>query len=377
MDQKQIEGLVKSAFWEILGDRDSLQGKSLAPRLSKATGLDELTVRGALGGLSQQQWLGGVSAQGISLGKVFPLAERPRPIVPDSLTRWVRTLDAAGLGSEEVRALSCLHSQIEDVEPEDQAALVTGLLRLREEQAKYTRQPSFLVSAAFLLGSSKILDQLAPTALKSFGINTDLFTGAPSVVLIAGPANPANVVLVENPHAFWRAIGTQALETTAFIVTFGYGLSRNGDDYGNQLVSLLEGESSLVGAVCAGSPPAVCTLLNHPEISFWGDLDLEGTKIYRRLKNKILRLELSALYNPMISAASNRLTSHPYIKAAAKHKQQKLDVTEDNPCRILLETCRSRAVDQEIVTCDEIIAFSSMTLRKTLQETTDGLDDCG
>lgn len=362
LDQHQIETLIKSAFWELLGNRESLQGRSLVPRLAKATGLDELTVRGALGGLAQQKWLGGVSVQGISVGNVFPLTERPIPAVPASLTRWVETLNAADLNAEEVRSLSGLHSLVEDVDSEDQAALVAGLLRLRSAQASYAKQPSFLVSAAFLLGSSKILDHMAPTALKAFGIHPELFTGAPSVVLTAGPGNPTNVVLVENPHAFWRAIGTAALETTAFIVTFGYGLSRHSDDYGNQLASVLEGKSPLVGAVCGGTPPAISSLLNHPEIFFWGDLDVEGVKIYRRLKNRISRLELSALYTPMIYAASNRSTSHPYIKAAAKHKQRKIDFLDDTCCRYLIESCRSRAVDQEIVTCDEIVKYSRMAL---------------
>ncbi|GFO59100.1 hypothetical protein GMST_14250 [Geomonas silvestris] len=365
MDQLHIENIVKDAFWKVLGPRDSLQGKSLAARLSRLTGLDELTVRGALGGLSQQRWLGGVSVQGISLGKVFPLADRPGPIVPRSLTKWVASMIAAGLGPDEVEALRPLHNQVEDLEPEDQAELVKGLLRLRAEQAAFINQPSFLVSAKFLLGASKILDQLAPTALKSFGINTTQFTGSPSVLLTAGPPIPKNVVLVENPHAFWRAITCKALETTAFVVTFGYGLSRHSDDYGNQLAALLEGQSALLGAVCAGNPPDIRTLLNHSEIAFWGDLDIEGVKIFRRLQSGIPRLQVSALYIPMIRAALNRSTSHPYIKVAAKHKQQRPDPDGEDFCRILLEACRFRAVDQEIVTVDEIIQCSDMVLEKT------------
>lgn len=357
IEQQQIEELVKSAFWRLLGDRASVQGKGLIARISKVVGLDELMVQGALASLAQSRWLSGVYANGIPTGKVVPLAERPLASEPPSLIKWLNALHESGLRENEVSALIPLHEAVSDFSDDDCIQLVKGLQKLRDVQTELSGMPSFLVSAEFLLGSSKMLDSLSSKALQAFGINTRLFTGAPPVVLVAGPPRPKTVVLVENPHAFWKAIGTSAIEETAFIVTFGYGLSRQGEDYGNQLASLVESKTPLLSAVCAGSPPPINELLNHSNITFWGDLDLEGLRIYQRLRKAIPQLSLNSLYRPMLQAVSDSARSHGYVKAAAKHKQVSAKST-DAACKEglygLFAACGSRAVDQEAITCEEI-----------------------
>lgn len=358
IEQQQIEKLVKTAFWKLLGDKASLQGKGLIARISKIVGLDELMVQGALASLAQSKWLSGVYANGIPTGKVVPLTDRPVASEPPSLIKWLDALDQSGLSEDEVSALIPLHEAVSDFSDDDCIQLVKGLQKLRDVQTELNGMPSFLVSAEFLLGSSKILDSLPSKALQAFGINTRLFTGAPSVVLVAGPPHPKTVVLVENPHAFWKAIGTSAIKETAFIVTFGYGLSRQGEDYGNQLASLLESKTHLLRAVCAGSPPPIMELLNHGNITFWGDLDVEGVRIYKRLRKAIPQLTLNSLYRPMLEAVYDPARSHGYVKAAAKHKQVG-EKSTDAACREhyyeLLSACGSRAVDQEAVTCEEIV----------------------
>lgn len=357
IEQQEIEELVKSAVWRLLGDKASLQGKGLTARISKIVGLDELMVQGALASLAQSRWLSGIYANGIPTGKVVPLAERPVTSEAPSLIKWLNALHKSGLRENEVAALIPLHEAVSDFSDDDCIQLVKGLEKLRDFQSGYCGKPSFLVSAEFLLGSSKMLDSLPSKALQAFGINTRLFTGAPPVVLVAGPPRPKMVVLIENPHAFWKVIGTSAIEETAFIVTFGYGLSLQGEDYGNQLASLLESKTPLLRAVCAGSPPPINELLKISNITFWGDLDLEGLRIYQRLRKAIPQLSISSLYRPMLKAVTDSARSHGYVKAAAKHKQvntRQTDAACEEEIHVLLSACASRAVDQEAMTWEEI-----------------------
>jgi hypothetical protein len=249
-----------------------------------------------------------------------------------------------------------MHDVLGDFSLEDHQRLIHGLIKLRNNQGVLTGRPAFLVSAEYLLGSSKILDALPAAALRQFGIDKGLFPGAPPVLLVAGPPKPENVVLVENPHAFWQAVNTEAVKTTAFIVTFGYGLSRHGEDFGNQLASIIEGNMPITGAVCAGSPPHIRELLCHENIVFWGDLDVEALRIYLRLKKIVPHLGLSALYKPMLKAMEQSGDSHPYVKAAAKGKQSLKSLTGggDTSFNKLLQVCSKRAVDQEYVSCKDI-----------------------
>lgn len=361
IDQQQIEEMVKTAFWKLLGNKTFLQGKGLIARLSKETSLDELAVQGALAGLVQSKWMSGVYANGIPTGTVTPLTERPSTPTPPSLTSWSSAMREVGLDEKEVSALLPVHSTVSDFSQNDMVLLLKGLIKLRSEQETLGSAPSFIVSAKYLLGSSKLLDSLPNKALRMFGIDTSLFTGAPPVVLIAGPSSPKNVVLIENPHAFWRALESTAIEKTAFMVTFGYGLSRHGDDFGSQLVSLVENKTSLIGAICAGSPPSVQEMLKHKNISFWGDLDVEGMRIFQRLKKAIPQLELSSLYEPMLNAVCDPARSHAYVQAAAKHKQvgvRPSDLEKEMNCLELLNACGERAVDQETLSCDEIAIYA-------------------
>ena len=41
-------------------------------------------------------------------------------------------------------------------------------------------------------------------------------------------------------------------------------------------------------------------LLALPEVTFWGDLDPEGLRIFQRLRHSVPGIQLSALYAPMI-----------------------------------------------------------------------------
>lgn len=343
----------------------SLQGKGLIERLSKTASLDERPVRGALADLARQGWLSGVNENGLPYGNVYPRVARPAVPDPVTLIKWRELIHRCDLSISDADALLPLHDRVRDLSPDDQQALVRCLLHLREQQANHYGEPSFMVSARYLMGSSKILDSLPSAALRQFGIHLDRFSKGQPVLLIAGPSSPENVVLIENPHCFWRAIGSEAITTTAFVVTFGYGLSMHGEEYGNQLASILENSSAITGAVCAGSPPPVSLLLQHHRISFWGDLDIEGLRIYGRIKKMIPALELSALYYPMLEAVKHPESSHPYAEFALKHKQiQRNSEERIGIVGVLQEACLLRAVDQEIVPINDICKFARVSLHE-------------
>jgi len=371
MDRQHIEELVMAAYWKLRGNKTFIQGAGLIERLAKEAKLDALAVQGALSGLERSGILAGI-CNGIPMGKVTALVEKPTEAPHPSYLLWKDSLAGSGLTEEEQKTLLPLHEIVSDMEQSDHTLLIQGLAKLRADQEVIHGRPSFMVSAEYLLGSSKILDALQSKVLRQFGIDKARFTGAPPVLLVAGPSNPVNVVLVENPHAFWNAIRSNAITSTVFIVTFGYGLSRHGEDYGNQLATLLEDLATpLLSATCAGSPPPISDLLRHKNISFWGDLDIEGLRIFKRLLKVIPQLTLSALYKPMLSAARDPSRSHGYIQSAAKHKQvceKQNEQWHDEDVMKLLSACADRAVDQEAVTSEEIVMYGQERLSQYLDQ---------
>jgi hypothetical protein len=371
MDRQHIEELVMAAYWKLRGNKTFIQGTGLIERLAKEAKLDALAVQGALSGLERSGILAGI-CNGIPMGKVTALVEKPTEAPHLSYLLWKDSLACSGLTEEEQNTLLPLYEIVSDMEQSDHTLLIKSLVKLRTDQEVIHGRPSFMVSSEYLLGSSKILDALPSKVLRQFGIDKARFTGAPPVLLVAGPLNPENVVLVENPHAFWNAIRSGATTSTVFIVTFGYGLSRHGEDYGNQLVSILESGSVITAAICAGNPPPLSNLLHYQNISFWGDLDIEGLKIYQRIKKFIPQLTLSALYTPMVEAVSDPAKSHPYVKAAAKHKQSISDFhSACDELTTLFNYCLDRAVDQEAVKTQDIIRYSRLPLPRGKEQPCD------
>lgn len=102
-------------------------------------------------------------------------------------------------------------------------------------------------------------------------------------------------------------------------------------------------------------------------MSFWGDLDLEGLRIFLRLQKILPQLTLSALYEPMLMSVKTPETSHPYSKVTAKNNQSERDIPSQNPAlSILVNACKNRAVDQEQVTQDNIVGMSFRRFREDL-----------
>lgn len=233
-----------------------------------------------------------------------------------------------------------------DWDQADMQQLILGLYRLKLDAPTLKGQSRFAVSANYLLGSSKLLDSLPWPALRRFDIDPEWFSGSTPYVVVAGPSNPECVVLVENPQAFEAAIQADKGMRIAWVVTFGYGLSQSGDDYGRQLATYIESQRKLITLVRAGNPPPIASLLQHPTLYFWGDLDKEGLRIYWRLKSKLPQLRLSNQYKPMLEMLKDCSQSHPYVKAVAKDSQNQWTCA-DGQVQALLNACFNRAVDQE------------------------------
>lgn len=233
--------------------------------------------------------------------------------------------------------------------------ILDGLARLREEQSQLAGTPQFLVSAQFLCASSKMLSRLGSRAIKAFGIDLAKFPAHPLYIVTAGATNPQAVILVENPAAFELATKTAAVERCVFIATFGFGLSKVSEDYGNQLAAIVE--NGLSGAITltreGSSVPPARELLKHENITFWGDLDIAGVQIYERIAKRIPSLKLSALYQPMIDAATAGDNRHPYVAAVGKSGQTMFSATREDS-RAVLRYCSEWAVDQEFVTESQI-----------------------
>jgi len=345
---------VRAALIKLMGGKAYLRPSGLVESLARETGETLITVRQALARLAREKWIEGVTAHGDPVRQVKIIGAVPAPPKNPDLDRWKDLLNEAGLNEGDRAVLLPLHKPLGCFDKSDQRSVLDGLLRLRENLGQEVGRHRFVVSARYLLGSSKLLDSLPAAALKAFGIQVDRFPNHPLYVVAAGCVKPETVILVENPAAFEMAVTTNAAQRCAFIATFGFGLSKSEDDYGRQLASMVEerfsGAITLIreGSAC---PPAR-ELLNYPQITFWGDLDVAGIEIFQRLKRAIPSLRLSALYMPMLEAMNKLSGSHPYVLAAGKPGQLERHISvrcEDTVTEKLLARCAMRGVDQECV----------------------------
>lgn len=358
---------VRGVLIQRMGSKAYLHAKGLIPGLAAEAGIPELTVRQALGRLVKGKWLEGVASDGTPIGQVRIIGPVPKAAPDPAQSRWQSVLDASGLNESDCNALRPLASKLADFDSSCLTFILAGLIRLRSSLADEVGRHRFLVSAKYLLGSSKLLDSLSSPALRRFGIATDVFPSHPLYVMVGGAASPEAIVLVENPAAFELALTTRAVDRCAFVATFGFGLSGSQEDYGNQLANMAEdhfAESITLNREGSACPP-VSQLLKHPNITFWGDLDPAGIMIFLRLKRRLPAIQLSALYAPMVSALNNMGQTHPYVTAVGKQGQSTLALPAALGGSItsqLLELCALRGVDQEQVGPADIEAFAPYPL---------------
>lgn len=355
---------VVTALHDLMGGKDFLQGKNLARRISDKAGIDPLEAKLALGRLARHGIVVGVTDRGEAFGRVSLTVAAPEKREPASLVRWRDAMKDSGISETESEALASCHDRLEGFGDADLRKLASGLMALRAAQERERGIPRFVVSAKYLLGSSKLIGSLPPAALKAFGIATEGFPDAIPHLLVAGPAAPEAVILIENPHSFEEALAAGCAARFALVVTYGYGLSRSGEHFGNRLVESVDATDRLVPLVRSGNPPRPAELFRHPRILFWGDLDREGLRIYSSLRSRLPALRLSALYRPMVEAAQQG-RAHPYAKATAKDGQAALGAMPDDAL-LLASLCRDCGVDQEIVSQTDIAALIDRPLTDAL-----------
>lgn len=338
------------------GNKTSVQGDRLVDRLCSKTGLHRNEV---INGLRELRDTGEVCCKdwhrGEPIGRVELLIQQVRSPYEEV---WIGVMHNMGVDPATQEVLIALSDKVEGLAVDDMKRLLSGLLALREDLPRLNGQSRYLVSAKYLLGSSKLLDALPSPILRKFGVNLDLLIGPPSYIITAGPSSPKCVVLVENPQAMESALQTCTGGKIAWIATFGYGLSRSGNEYGSQLASLIEGDTRLTALVRQGTPPPIEHLLQHSEIYFWGDFDREGFQIYWRLKSKISKLQLSGLYHPMRTMIENTDNHHAYNELVAKPNQNTWQCS-DMDVQKMLDLCKSRAVDQESVSLADIEKYAA------------------
>lgn len=359
--------LIKEALIERIEGKTYLQPTTLVGSLMGDTGESAITVRQCLARLAKERWIDGVSNDGTPFRQVKIIAPLPAKIPESGQERWHAAIERAiGLSQEDASALAPLWRKLTELDPIELDHVLAGLMSLRANLANEVGRHRFIVSANYLLGSSKLLDELASPALRTFGINVVDFTTHPYYVVVAGAEAPEAVVLVENPAALEVAITTKAIARCAFVATFGFGLGRKKEDYGNQLVDIVaDAFANTVTLTREGSQcPRACELLTHSNITFWGDLDIAGLQIFLRLRKLIPSLRLSALYRPMMEAIADSKKRHRYISLVGnKDGQLRMVIpTDDAEISTLLMTCQQVAVDQEIVSASQIVQFAGYSL---------------
>jgi hypothetical protein len=287
-----------------------------------------------------------------------------RPVVdtPSHADLWRTVLKGTNLTENSIAALYPLYTALEDFSVYHMEVLLAGLRKLRDEQHLVAGQPSYVVSANYLMGSSKLLSSLDGKSLRLFGIDIDKFiTRTPYVMVGGGGETPQTVILVENPIAFETAIQSTASIRHAFVCTFGFGLSNSASEYGNQLAGAVEVGGAILLRRTEGLYTSFEKLMQHPEIHFWGDLDTAGLQIFERIASRIPHLKLSALYDSMIKAAANPACCHPYVVAVGKAGQKPFKPTRKDT-EVVLGYCEKWAVDQEIVSDYDIRVLSGAVL---------------
>lgn len=354
---KHIE-IVRDCLARFGKGRSTIRGDGLARRISKKTKLpiaDIIPVLEILKSRNElicEDWF-----NDLPLGLVTLNLER-KPDTPTSRL-WRMAMAVANFTDKEIASLQGMTEILVDLCKSDLVRLATGLKQLKNHQNKLNNESRYPVSARYLLGSSKILDALPNAALKDFGVNIDELSKPTSYVITAGASNPEKVILVENPQALEIALKAK-IPNISWIATYGYGLSMIGDDYGRQLASIIEDQGKCIcPLVREGNPPSFGEMINHNNIYFWGDLDLEGLRIYSRLKSKLPALKLSGLYMPMVKYITESGLNHPYIKLTGKEGQTEW-VSKDNNLSLLIEICRTRGLDQEILIPEEIERFANL-----------------
>jgi hypothetical protein len=359
----------KPLQWLLKKSSGSQTGKISTDRVlngfSSDLGLDPISTRRELHMLRESGRIEYSSTPGGEPVSSFIKVVKPSVTVPAHMLQWQDILaNDSRLTDENKIVLYSLGGSLDGFSEESMRNLIGGLVQLKKDQGNLSGKMAFSVSAEHLLGSSKLLSTLDKKVLKAFGINADSFVQRPPYIVIGGQYSaPKAIILVENPVAFESAVGTSAADKCVFVCTFGFGLSGVGNDYGFQLASVVETGNAIILQRTPGASISLKDLLKYSNVHFWGDLDIAGMQIFERLSVRIPQIRLSALYAPMIEAASDPNRRHPYVVAVGKSGQTDKNVRFNRKdAEAILKHCENWAVDQEIVNESDIQKLAGLTL---------------
>lgn len=338
----------------------SVRAADLVRRLTSELGLGVLEVREAFRTLRDE----GMVAYAPDLhgcpytGYLFVVAVDAQPLA--SLERWREAVAAEVNDSVLADLLLPCHAALSDLAPDDLRRVARGLIQLPSVLKSACPSFAFSLSARGLLGSSKLLGCLPEAARRHLGIVS--LPASPRYVVVAGPADPKAVLLIENPTSFEEIVRIGWATEMAFVVAYGYGLNLTADSTaGWTLVDgLMSGRFEVINRT-AGQH-RLEALLTHPNLFYWGDLDREGLRIAAALRQKLPALRLSALYLPMLRMAADPEASHPYSVATGKASQLPWQPMGDELLDALAPHCSERAVDQEAVDLSDALPLAARAL---------------
>jgi hypothetical protein len=347
---------IQRELQRLAGERNWLNGSQLVQRLAGRLAISHLEVRHNLLALAQAGIVDNIGPTGDGLGRVHVLQRLPEPMarVLEHERHWRDLVSSRNLDPTLAAALRDAGMSLAGLSYSDMEHLLDGFLRLVADRDRFAGRDPFEISAKYLLGSSKILGKLGK-ALSAAGISDSSFGTRPRHMLGAGPAQSKLTLLVENPECFERLIGLGLAERITVIATYGYGITWSGVTVEGRLDRLK------IARVAGTPPPTLADAVAADTCSFWGDLDHAGIDIFIKLRELVPHLTLSALYAPMLIAATNSATSHPYCTIVDKLGQSE-SVSDDAAVAYLAASCRSRAVDQEYVSDQDILLLADQIL---------------
>ena len=147
--------------------RSFLQGKSLDEKLMRKTKLPRDVVLNGLKLLQEKKEISCDSwFRGAPISKVYLQIEDN---FSTEQLEWYKVLAYEGVANEDKLVLAPLADYVVDLNKKDQCLLLKGLFQIRETFEELKGKSAYLVSARYLLGSSKLLGALPANILHSFG----------------------------------------------------------------------------------------------------------------------------------------------------------------------------------------------------------------
>lgn len=328
-------GAIAEALQQRLATKAFVRPSGLAQRLAVEVNLSLLETHQALRELVQHGWVRGVSSTGIPVHVVTWTGPERTPWGGEA--RWLAAIEAVGpsLGAQERAWLAREAALLPDLELEDAIALLQGVFALRGDTRS---QDPWVRSARHLLGSSKAARNLKGL-LRRLGVD-DAPDTSELYVVTAGPDVPTAIVLLENPRVFTAFRRSKHITSALGVVTHGYGLTW--ENLGERLRA-----GRVVCCPAEGPRVDLAQLLTQLPAVFWGDLDLEGLRIFESLRTHLPELALSQAYRWLDARVADRCSSHPY-HALFEKVGQRAPQGMTAEVRYLAARCTQRAVDHEI-----------------------------